>query len=120
MSVFSGDFLEYTEVSFRVRITKENFDSTSNYYVTYKESNLTLVKTTIPAPTSAICRSGLVYNGELQEDTTTDEEPAAKMRVVEWQTEEETMEILKNTCSSMWGELSDWVCNLEDWSTIAF
>jgi hypothetical protein len=42
------------------------------------------------------------------------------MRVVEWQSEEETMEIAENTCSSMWGELSDWVCNLEDWSTIAF
>lgn len=65
--------------------------------------------------------SNHIYNGELQEDTTdTDDQPAAKMRVVEWQTEEETMDILKNTCSSMWGELSDWLCNLEDWSTIAF
>lgn len=65
--------------------------------------------------------SNHIYNGELQEDiTVTDEEPTAKMRVVEWQTEEETMEIAENTCSSMWGELSDWVCNLEDWSTIAF
>ena len=64
--------------------------------------------------------SNHIYNGELQEDTTTDEEPAAKMRVVEWQTEEETMDIAENTCSSMWWELRDWLCSLEDWSTIAF
>jgi hypothetical protein len=61
-----------------------------------------------------------MYNGELQEDTTTDEEPVAKMRVVEWQTEEETMENLESACLSMWGELKYWLCNLEDWSVIAF
>ena len=62
-----------------------------------------------------------VYNGELQEKRPVlDEQPVAKMRVIEWETEEETMVRVEETCWNMWGEWADWLCNLEDWSQIAF
>lgn len=65
--------------------------------------------------------SNHIYNGELQENrTVSDEQPVAKMRVLEWQTEEETMAMVEETCWNMWGEWADWLCNLEDWSQIAF
>lgn len=64
--------------------------------------------------------SNHIYNGELQEEPTVSEAPAAKMRVLEWQTEEETMAMVEETCWNMWGEWADWLCNLKDWSQIAF
>ena len=62
--------------------------------------------------------SNHMYNGELQENTI--DEPVAKMRVLEWQTEEETQAMVENACSSVWWELTDWLCTLEDGAVIAF
>ena len=64
--------------------------------------------------------SNHIYNGELQEDTTTTDEPVAKMRVMEWDSEEEILETVGEICSNMWWEWRDWLCNLEDGSTLAF
>lgn len=44
----------------------------------------------------------------------------AKMRVVEWQTEEETQAMVEETCGNMWGEWNEWRCVLEDWTEINF
>ena len=44
----------------------------------------------------------------------------AKMRVVEWQTEEETQAMVENACSNAGWTWTDWACYLEDWSQIAF
>jgi len=64
--------------------------------------------------------SNHIYNGELQEDIEASEQPVAKMRVVEWQTEEERQQGVIEICSNVWGEWIDWLCHLEDGSTIAF
>ena len=64
--------------------------------------------------------SNHIYNGELQEDTLVSNEPVAKMMLLEWQTEEEMLEGVREICLSMWWHWSEWLCNLEDGSTIAF
>jgi len=64
--------------------------------------------------------SNHIYNGELQEERIVTDVPAAKMRVVEWQTEEETQAMVENACSNAWWELIDWLCTLEDGTIIAF
>ena len=46
--------------------------------------------------------------------------PVAKMRVMEWQTEEETQAMVENACSNAGWTWTDWACYLEDWSQIAF
>ena len=46
--------------------------------------------------------------------------PAAKLRIQEWQSEEETQAMIQETCTNAWGELVDWNCTLEDWTIIAF
>ena len=63
------------------------------------------------------------YNWELQGIATEDEPtvsdvPAAKMRVLEWETSEETMARMEEACENMWGETIDGACMLEDGSTI--
>ena len=71
-----------------------------------------------------------MYNWELH-DTVIDEEttveeptvsdvPVAKMRVLEWETTEETMERMEEACTNMWGEQVDGACTLEDGSIIYF
>ena len=64
--------------------------------------------------------SNHIYNGELQEKRTVTDVPAAKMRVLEWETEEETQARVDEACANMWWEWIDWVCTLEDGTTIAF
>lgn len=64
--------------------------------------------------------SNHIYNGELQEQRTVTDAPVAKMRVVEWQTEEETQAMIENACSNAWWHLIDWLCTLEDGAIIAF
>lgn len=64
--------------------------------------------------------SNHVYNWELQEERTVTDAPAAKMRVLEWETAEETMARMQEACENMWGEWTDWVCTLEDGSVVAF
>lgn len=66
-----------------------------------------------------------MYNWELQETVIDEEEtvsdaPVAKMRVLEWETAEETMERVEEACRNMWGEEIDGACTLEDGSTIYF
>ena len=64
--------------------------------------------------------SNHIYDGELQEKRTVTDIPVAKMRVVEWQTEEETQAMVEDICTNMWGEWSNGLCALPDGSTIAF
>ena len=64
--------------------------------------------------------SNHIYNGELQEDIEVPEQPVAKMRVLEWESEEEMQQGIIEICSNVWGEWIDWLCHLEDGSTIAF
>lgn len=65
--------------------------------------------------------SNHIYNGELQEERLVlDEQPAAKMRVLEWETAEETMARMEEVCENMWGEGTDGVCTLDDGSVVAF
>ncbi len=64
--------------------------------------------------------SNHIYNGELQEERTVTDAPAAKMRVLEWETAEETMARMQEACENMWGEWTDGVCTLEDGSVVAF
>lgn len=64
--------------------------------------------------------SNHIYNWELQEDTEVTDAPAAKMRVLEWETAEETMARMQEVCENMWGEWTDGVCILEDGSVVAF
>jgi hypothetical protein len=42
------------------------------------------------------------------------------MRVLEWETAEETMARMQEACENMWGEWTDGVCTLEDGSVVAF
>jgi len=44
----------------------------------------------------------------------------AKMRVVEWQTEEEVQDMIEETCGNMWWTWTDGSCMLEDGSYINF
>ena len=46
--------------------------------------------------------------------------PVAKMRVLEWQTEEETQTMVEETCSNMWWNWVDGGCVLEDGSIVNF
>jgi len=46
--------------------------------------------------------------------------PSAKMRVVEWQTEEETQAMVEEACDNMWWTWTDGSCMLEDGSYINF
>lgn len=46
--------------------------------------------------------------------------PVAKMRVVEWQTEEETQAMVEEVCSNMWWNWVDGGCVLEDGSVVNF
>ena len=48
------------------------------------------------------------------------DDPVAKMRVIEWETEKETQAMVEKTCANLWGELDEWTCVLEDWSEIYF
>ena len=64
--------------------------------------------------------SNHVYNWELQEERTVTDAPAAKMRVLEWETAEETIARMQEACENMWGEWVDGVCTLEDGSVVAF
>ena len=65
--------------------------------------------------------SNHIYNWELQVDTTESiDELVAKMRVLEWETEEETQARVDEVCANIWWEWMDWVCTLEDGTTIAF
>jgi hypothetical protein len=50
-----------------------------------------------------------------EEDT-----PNAKMRVVEWQTEEETQAMVEEACGNMWWTWADGSCMLEDGSYVNF
>lgn len=51
----------------------------------------------------------------VEEDT-----PTAKMRVIEWQTEEETQAMVEEACGNMWWTWADGSCVLEDGSYINF
>ena len=65
--------------------------------------------------------SNHIYNWELQVDTTESVDmPVAKMRVLEWETEEQTQARVEEACANIWWEWTDWVCTLEDGTTIAF
>ena len=44
----------------------------------------------------------------------------AKMRVVEWQTEEEVQAMIEETCGNMWWTWTDGSCMLEDGSYVNF
>lgn len=46
--------------------------------------------------------------------------PDAKMRVVEWQTEEETQAMVEEACDNMWWTWTDGSCMLEDGSYVNF
>ena len=46
--------------------------------------------------------------------------PVAKMRVLEWQTEEETQAMVEEACSNMWWNWVDGGCVLEDGSVVNF
>jgi hypothetical protein len=46
--------------------------------------------------------------------------PVAKMRVLEWQTEEETQAMAEEACSNMWWNWVDGGCVLEDGSVVNF
>jgi hypothetical protein len=46
--------------------------------------------------------------------------PVAKMRVLEWQTEEETQAMVEETCGNMWWTWIDGSCMLEDGSHVNF
>ena len=64
--------------------------------------------------------SNHMYNWKLQEDITESADmPVAKMRVLEWQTEEETQAMIESACSNAWWELADWLCIIGD-KKIAF
>ena len=55
------------------------------------------------------------------EEVSTDEDmPVAKMRVAEWQTEEEVQAMVEEACSNMWWTWTDGSCMLEDGSYINF
>ena len=67
------------------------------------------------------------FNGELQDvaaeevsEETNSDMPVAKMRVLEWQTEEETQAMVEETCSNMWWNWVDGGCVLEDGSIVNF
>jgi hypothetical protein len=46
--------------------------------------------------------------------------PNAKMRVLEWQTEEETQAMVEEACGNMWWTWTDGSCMLEDGSYVNF
>ena len=46
--------------------------------------------------------------------------PTAKMRVLEWQTEEETQVMVEEACGNMWWTWADGSCMLEDGSYVNF
>ena len=56
---------------------------------------------------------------EVSEETNWDM-PVAKMRVLEWQTEEETQAMVEEACSNMWWNWVDGGCVLEDGSVVNF
>ena len=68
--------------------------------------------------------SNHMYNWELQEEAVVEDEetvsevPVAKMRVLEWETTEETMQRVEEACTNLWWEQIDGACMLEDGSTI--
>lgn len=59
------------------------------------------------------------YPEEVSEETNSDM-PVAKMRVLEWQTEEETQAMVEEACSNMWWNWVDGGCVLEDGSVVNF
>ena len=123
----AGFYLNFNEWTFVWQDESEGWASfVRNWHVTYlkwwenAEDDVECVVDMVDKSVN-VEFSNHIYNGELQEKrTVADEEPVAKMRVLEWQTEEETMAMVEETCSSMWGEWTDWLCNLEDWLQIAF
>ena len=59
--------------------------------------------------------SNHIYNWELQVDATESEDMlVAKMRVLEWEAEEETQARVDEACSNAWWELTDWLCIIGD------
>jgi len=55
------------------------------------------------------------------EEASADEDmPVAKMRVAEWQTEEEVQAMVEETCGNMWWTWADGSCRLEDGSYVNF
>ena len=67
------------------------------------------------------------FNGELQDVATEEvsegtnwDMPVAKMKVLEWQTEEETQAMVEEACSNMWWNWVDGGCVLEDGSVVNF
>jgi hypothetical protein len=69
--------------------------------------------------------SNHMYNWELQETVIDDEPsvsdaPIAKMRILEWETEEETQARIEETCANMWWTWTDGWCILEDGSAVYF
>ena len=57
---------------------------------------------------------------EIGEIPTDKDMPTAKMRVLEWQTEEETQAMVEEACSNMWWTWTNGSCMLEDGSYVNF
>ena len=57
---------------------------------------------------------------EIEEVSTDEDMPVAKMRVVEWQTEEEVKAMVEEACGNMWWTWTDGSCMLEDGSYLNF
>ena len=57
---------------------------------------------------------------ETEEVSDDEDMPVAKMRVLEWQTEEETQAMVEEACSNVWWTWTDGSCMLEDGSYINF
>ena len=57
---------------------------------------------------------------EIDGTSTNEDMPVAKMRVLEWQTEEETQAMVEEACVNMWWTWTDGSCMLEDGSYVNF
>ena len=121
-----GYYLNYNEWEFTWNDESEGWASfVRNWHVTYlkwwenAEDDVECVVDMVDRVVT-VKFSNHIYNWELQEERPVTDTTVAKMRVVEWQTEEETQAMIENVCSDAWWELRDWLCVVGDGKEIAF
>ena len=121
-----GYYLNYNEWEFTWNDESEGWASfVRNWHVTYlkrweyAEDDVECVVDMVDRVVT-VEFSNHIYNGELQEERPVTDTAAAKMRVVEWQTEEETQAMIENVCSDVGWQLIDWLCVVGDGKEIAF
>jgi hypothetical protein len=100
-----------------------------NWHIT-REENWNIAEDDVECVIDMVDKSVNVYfsnhkfNWELQEErleeSINSDMPIAKMRVLEWQTEEETQAMAEEACSNIWWNWVDGGCVLEDGSVVNF